>query len=145
MTGNYNYGIKNTTAVWNLTPPANLTQYLNSMLYIKHQSRFNRHTLSLCVNFRVASRFGWHVIHQASKWIQQNNRQLDITSRAYIYTQQIDNKILQYPRQREKPLILVSAAQIRKTKITRYILAPLQLMSTYYKTCIIHPIALGTM
>ena len=35
---------------------------------------------------------------------------------------------------------------IRKTKITRYrnILTPLQLMSTYYKTRIIHPISLVT-
>ena len=53
-----------------------------------------------------------------------------------MYTQQIDNKILQYPRHRE--------TQIRKIKITRYILAPLQFMSTYYKTCIIHPFTLVT-
>ena len=35
--------------------------------------------------------------------------------------------------------------QIRKTKITRYIFAPLQLMSTYDKTCTTHPITLVTM
>ena len=40
--------------------------------------------------------------------------------------------------------ICLSITQIREIKITRYILAPLQIMSTYYKICIIHPITLVT-
>ena len=45
----------------------------------------------------------------------------------YIYTQQIGNKILQYPRHRKKPLI-PSITQIRRIKINGYMLAPLHFL-----------------
>ena len=49
-TGNYNYCIKNTTAVWNLTPPpANIA--LIPQHVIHDASKYNRYTLSLFANF----------------------------------------------------------------------------------------------
>ena len=44
------------------------------------------YTLSLCLNFQNFFWFWMACDTQASKQIQQNNRQLDITSRTYIYT-----------------------------------------------------------
>ena len=93
----------------------------------------------------VPSCLGQHVIHQALKQIQQNNGQLDITSRTHIYTH---NKLTtKYSNIHDigRKLSLLSTTQIRTTKITNYILAPLQLMSTSYKTSIFHPINLATM
>ena len=55
-TGNYNYCIKNATAVWNLTPlPANIPAALIPQQHVIHQTSnkvdITDIRLSLCVNF----------------------------------------------------------------------------------------------
>ena len=61
--------------------------------YTYHTSRPNNNTspITLYVNSRASSHFGWHVIYQALKQIQKN-RQPDIISRTYIHTRKQTTK-----------------------------------------------------
>ena len=84
-TGNYNYCTKNTTAVWNLTPPpANLAQIPQQHVIHQASDNIRYH----CVNFQSFFSF-WIACDTPSIKVdttEQQSRQLDLTSRTYIYT-----------------------------------------------------------
>ena len=101
------------------------------------------YTLSLCGNFQNFFLF----------WISCDTPSIKIdTAEQQVARHNQPNIYIHTTNRQQNTLISTTSGetfntitQIRKIKITRYILAPLQLMSTYYKTCIIHPINLVTM
>ena len=94
----------------------------------------NRYTLSLCVNFQGF--LFWVTCDTPSIKIDTTEQQvaLDITSRIYIHTTNRQHTLISTTSGENFNTIYNTN---QKIQITRYILAQLQLLSKYYKTCII--------
>ena len=88
-----------------LTPPPAYLALIPQQHVIHQASKYNRYTLSLFVNFYSFFSF-WIACDTPSIEVAQQKIGSSTEPAEHIYTQQIDNKIFQYPRHREKPLIL---------------------------------------
>ena len=132
-TGNYNYCIKNTTAVvWNLTPPPanialNYTSTARDTPSIKVDITGTWYTLSLCVNFWSFFLL-WIACDTPSIKVDTTEQQVARHNQPNIYIHTTN-------RQQNTQISTTSGETFntiyntnQKTKVTRYILASLQLI-----------------